>query len=195
MISFEKTFSNNLFVSAAYDFNREAHRSRFRNINATYDTRATVPKACTPGQPPSTCLKPDPTIGNVINLESTNDQLSNNVRVNLRKRFSIFNVSANYLMQDVHAGGAPNGNKVMLPNDNYDLKAEWVRGFNAPIHTVSSTVNAQLPMGVFLANAISFNDGRVYNVTTGRDDNMDSQATDRPPAFRETRTMDRSSLA
>jgi hypothetical protein len=105
----------------------------------------------------------------------------NNVRVNVRKRFSIFNVSANYLMQDVHAGGAPNGGQGVLPNDNYDLKAEWARGFNVPIHTVTGTVNAQLPLGVFVASTMSFNDGRVYNVTTGRDDNMDSQATDRPP--------------
>ena len=150
-----------------------------RNLNATYDARQTTPQACTLGQNPATCLRPDPTRGNVINLESTNGQIGNVIRATVRQRFSIFNASATYQMNKNTAGGSPNGGQD-LPDNNYNLRAEWVRVNNVAVHNLNSTVNAQLPLGVFASGTVSYNSGRPYNITTGRDDNMDSQASDRP---------------
>ena len=70
-----------------------------------------------------------------------------------------------------------------LPADNYDLRADWsVSRFN-PTHTLGSTVNAQLPLGIFLTGTMSTNSGQRYNITTGTDDNQDGRLTDRPAGF------------
>jgi hypothetical protein len=179
MVSFERTFLQNLFVSVAYDFHHENHRARLRNINATYDATATFPRACTPGQNPATCLRPDPTKGQVLNLESTSSQLTHDLWLNFRKRFSIFTATANYQYQRVTGDGPPNAGGE-LPQDNYNLLGEWARAMRAPTHTVNTAVNAQLPLGIFLTSTMSYDSGRPYNITTGRDDNMDGITTDRP---------------
>jgi hypothetical protein len=63
--------------------------------------------------------------------------------------------------------------------DSYNLKADWAP-LPAPLHTVSSTVNARLPLGLFLTGIMNASSGRGYTITTGRDDNMDSAVNDRP---------------
>jgi hypothetical protein len=51
---------------------------------------------------------------------------------------------------------------------------------NQPLHTVNSTVNARLPLGIFLTETMHYDTGRSYTITTGKDDNMDGNANDRP---------------
>ena len=97
MGSIERTFKSTMFVSAAYDHSRTIHRYRNRNLNAARDIRSSTPRSCTPGQSPETCLRPDPSRGNVINFESSGSQNADNVRLNFRERFSIFNVVASYV--------------------------------------------------------------------------------------------------
>ena len=38
-------------------------------------------------------------------------------------------------------------------------------------------------MGIFLAGTVSTNSGAYYNITTGKDDNRDTQINDRPPGL------------
>ena len=209
MGSFERTFSNNIFVQARYDFNREVHRLRFRNMNAPMDITAPVPASCRPGQSAETCVRPQPDQGNIINLESTGLESRHTFQLNFRQRFSIFNVTANYSLTKVHAdavpsniliraravdsgfggGGAAGGGggggenfgygPRVLPTDNYNLSVDWAR-LTFPTHQVGMTVNAQLPLGVFLTGVMSANSNRRYTVTTGTDDNMDGEVNDRP---------------
>jgi hypothetical protein len=42
-------------------------------------------------------------------------------------------------------------------------------------------VNTRLPLGIFLTGVVTANSGRAYTITTGRDDNNDTQVNDRPP--------------
>ena len=202
MGSYERTFLSNLFISVSYDYSRVVHRARNRNLNAAMDITSTVPRSCTPGQSAATCLRPDPSRGNIINLESTGGQAQHQARFNFRQRFSIFNVSANYQFMIGHAdttaagnlagGGGGNGAAAsgggsdnfgfgpeVLPSDNYLMKADWSR-VNQPVHMLNSTVNARLPLGVFLTETMHYDTGRTYTVTTGKDDNMDGNANDRP---------------
>ena len=198
MASVERTFFTNLFVSASYDSVREIHRLRWRNLNAARDITSTTPRSCTPGQTAATCVRPQPDRGNIINMESTGTEHAKTLRLGVRDRFSIFNVSANYtwalsygdsLPQAVALGGAAGAGgggsdnfgfgAEGLPSDNYDLSKD--RSQTAlPEHTVNSTVNAQLPLGVFLTSTMTATSGRLYTVTTGKDDNMDSTVNDRP---------------
>jgi hypothetical protein len=45
---------------------------------------------------------------------------------------------------------------------------------------VNSTVNARLPLGIFLTSAMSVAGPHWYTITTGEDDNKDSTINDRP---------------
>ena len=102
-------------------------------------------------------------------------------------------MTANYTLDQRHTESSPNGGSTSvgggadlgglgpegLPSDNYNLRADWAHSF-IPKHTFNSTVNARLPLGIFLTETMSFNNGRLYTITTGRDDNQDSSANDRP---------------
>jgi hypothetical protein len=161
-VSFERTFFRNLLFSASYTRNREVTRLRYRNLNAPL-----------PGQTSS----PDPTRGNVLNLESTGNGLGNNFRLSYRHRFSIFNVSSTYTLSRNYDDVAPNNPQ--LPSNNYDLRADWGRS-PTPVHSFNSSVNARLPLGVFLTGRVETSSGRAYTITTGMDDNHDTEVNDRP---------------
>ena len=164
-ISAEHTFPHNLFVSASYEFNRGIHAFRTRNLNAPL-----------PGQP----ARPDPDRGNILNLESTGLSRSQILRLSFRQRFSIFNANASYTYNSSYTD---NDGAFSNPSNNYDLRADWGRT-NQNRHQINSTLNARLPMGVFLTGSVSANDGNPYTITTGKDDNGDSITNDRPPGVR-----------
>ena len=176
MLSVERTFARNLLVTASYDYQREDKRFRLRNLNAPVDSTSSLPRSCRPGQDASTCVRPDPSRGNVINLESTGNEISHNLRLSARQRFSIFNVSASYTLSNTRADNSGIG----LPTDNYDLRADWGRS-DDETHSVNASIDAQLPLGVFLSGTMSADSGDYYSITTGKDDNRDSQVNDRPP--------------
>jgi hypothetical protein len=181
MVQLERTFLTNLFLSVSYDYQREYHRLRLRNLNAPLDITAPFARSCRPGQSAETCVRPDPARGDLISLESTSNSLRHTLRLNYRQRFSIFNVSASYLVQRALPETNPGGNA--LPTDNYNLRADFTgsHGTGFPTHNVESTVNARLPLGVFLTGAMSITGPHWYNITTGRDDNRDGTINDRPP--------------
>lgn len=178
MISFERAFPSNLFVAAVYDYWREEHQFRLRNLNAPFDSTAPVRRSCRPEQSAETCVRPDPDRGNVVNLQSTGSGIAHALRVRIRQRFGIFNVSADYLLSRARNDGSPRA--ADLPTDNYNQRADWANRI-APRHTVNGTVNARLPLGIFLTTRISTNTGRYYSIRTGLDDNRDTTINDRPP--------------
>jgi len=183
MISLERTFLTNLFISASYDYQREYHRLRLRNLNAPLDIAAPFVQSCTPAQTAGSCVRPDPGRGDVVNLESSSNSLRHTLRLNYRQRFSIFTLSASYLVQ--RALPETNANGGALPTDNYNLRADYVRshGTGYPTHNVNSTVNARLPLGLFLTGTMAMVGPNWYNITTGRDDNRDGIVNDRPPGI------------
>lgn len=177
---FERTFLSNLFVSASYNITRYVHRHRRRDVNAPFP-ECTATLGNDPTRDEIRLCRPDPSRGNILNLESTAGELEQYVRLNYRQRFSIFNVNAEYTWEHIRASSRPNNPAV--PIDNYNLKADW--GLIAsPIHYLDMTVNARLPLGLFLTSVVSANSGRRWTITTGRDDNRDTRATDRPPGVK-----------
>ncbi len=178
MVSLERTFFDNLLITATYDYQREFHRLRTRNLNAPFDATAATPRSCRDETPVELCLTPDPSRGDILNLESTGNEVRHNLRLSARQRFSIFNVSATYRME--RAMGDVQGGPGTALTDNYDLRADWGRA-PFPLHNFSGTVNARLPLGLFLTGEIDAHSGRYYTVRTGIDNNRDSNVTDRPP--------------
>jgi hypothetical protein len=178
MVSLERTLFTNLLITATYDFQREFHKLRTRNLNAPHDATVTgTPRACTPETSVDGCVKPDPSRGNIVNLESTGNDYRHNIRLSVRKRFSIFNASANYQFQRQY--GDVLGGSGSAASDSYDLRHDWGNSPN-PHHNLNSSVNARLPLGVFLTGNMYFNSRRYYTLTTGTDDNRDSNVNDRP---------------
>ncbi|MBI4474943.1 MAG: hypothetical protein HY646_19905, partial [Acidobacteria bacterium] len=77
--------------------------------------------------------------------------------------------------------GGMMGSNLILPSDNYNLRADWGRaGFNQT-HQFNTSVNSRLPFDVYLTTNITANSAGRYNITTGSDDNNDSQFNDRLP--------------
>ena len=66
------------------------------------------------------------------------------------------------------------------PSNNYNLKSDWGRQ-TQPLHQFNATVNSKLFYGVFLTGTVTTNSGTPYNITTGSDDNFDTNFNDRPP--------------
>ena len=161
------------------EYKHDVHRLRLRDLNAPVDITAPVLRSCTKDQSRETCVRPDPTKEEILNLEGTRAAVNHSLRLTYRQRFSIFNVSANYQFQRAYSDGGPGG-RGALPADNYDLRAEWSIDRVFETHTLGSIVNAQLPLGIFLTGTMSTNSGRRYNVLTGTDDNQDGHLTDRP---------------
>jgi hypothetical protein len=176
-VQFERTFYTNLFIGASYHINKYIHRHRLRDLNAPLPA-CTAGLASRPSAAEIRACRPDPGRGNVLNLESTAGELEQYLRLNYRQRFSIFNVSANYSLGHITSDSRPNN--PAIPTDNYDLRADW--GLIArPMHSLQTTINARLPLGLFLTGSLAADSGRRYTITTGRDDNRDTRVNDRPP--------------
>ncbi|HEY3044430.1 MAG TPA: hypothetical protein VGJ39_10415 [Vicinamibacterales bacterium] len=176
-VSVERTFLRTLLLIASYDRTREVERVRYRDLNAPVDVTQPFPTACSPATPADLCVRPLADRGNLTNLESSGDGLNNVFRLSYRHRFSIFNISSTYTVQRNYDSVAP-GNP-QPPANSYDLAAEWSRN-PAPVHQLDTSVNTRLPMGIFLTGRFTSNSGRAYTITTGKDDNRDTQTNDRP---------------
>lgn len=159
-VQIERNFPANLFVTAAFDYQRGYHRLRSRNLNA--------PR-------PGETGRPIPEEGNVWQLESTGIQSQKAFRLAMRQRFSIFNVNANYSYQ---VNATDTTGNFSAPSNNHDLRADWA---SVGEHNFRTSINSQLPFDVYLTSNISFQSGNPYTITTGTDDNGDGVLNDRPP--------------
>ena len=177
MASTEKTFFRTLLVTATYDYVDNRNRMVMRDRNQPFNRTVTGRRvACSLATSVDNCIRPDSTQGSVLNLESTSFQRTHTVRLNSRHRFSVFNVTGGYTYQN----GFEDNTDYGTSSNSYDLRADWsTRGM--PKHNWNTSINAQLPLGIFLTETLTGNTGRFYSITTGEDDNQDGVTNDRPP--------------
>ena len=170
-----------LSVTGSYRFVRGVHLFRGRNLNAPRDITSSTPRSCLPGLTESQCVRPQPGRGNIVQLESTGLSSAHEFGLGFQKRMSFINVRGNYTGQiarsDVDGGGGF-GDVMRLPADNYDMSSEW--GPTAPAHDINASVNLRLPWNVAADTIFNWNSGTPYALITGRDDNRDTNTTDRP---------------
>ena len=165
-ISLERSLPKNIGLTVSWDTVRGIHRYRSRNLNA--------PPPDKPG------VRPDPTVGNLYQLESTAFSRSNNLtlgfRETLRNHWNL-NLFGNYTL-----GWSRNDTDgpFSTPMNNYDLRSEWGRSPEDARHRFFTGTGFTLPGGINVNSNVSFNTGRAYNITTGRDDNLDTVVNDRP---------------
>ncbi|HKC55013.1 MAG TPA: TonB-dependent receptor, partial [Vicinamibacterales bacterium] len=175
MTSVEKTFRRTMLVTAMYDYQTVDDRFVMRDLNQPLDIRRAAPAACTPGTPADSCLRPDRTQGSVLNLTNQSFERTHTVRLSVRDRFSIFNMTGNYVYQNRFEDNCG----YCLPTNTLDPRADWSTG-NQPHHGFNASLNARVPFGIFLTQTVAGNTARYYTITTGNDDNQDGTKNDRP---------------
>lgn len=161
-VGLSQQFTPNLGSNLSYSRSRGYDRFRGRNINA-----------------PLNNVRPDPTVGNVTQVESTANMRGQTFTAAFRynipaRRFFLFGNYA-WLKQENDADGA-----FSVPGNSYDLGAEWGPAAGVARHNVSAMVNTSLTKSLKFSLGGSWRSGTPYNITTGRDDNGDAVFNDRP---------------
>ena len=186
--SIETSFSGGLVLTGSYRFIRGLRLYRSRNINSPFDSTAPFPQSCFLGQSASTCVRPDPTRGNINQLESTGASANHNFRIGFRQRMSFLNLNGSYNFNSnyddipgvggIIRGGNFSGGSFALPADNFDLASEW--GRSGARHSFNTSFNVRLPWDINANTILNWSSGEPYTETTGKDDNQDTGTTDRP---------------
>ena len=155
-------FKPTLTANVSYSRSHGYDRFRGRNVNAPIDG-----------------ARPDPTIGNVTQVESTasmrGQTLSAGLNFNIPARRMFLFANYAWMKQESDADG-PFG----LPANSYDPAAEWGPVAGIPRHNFTGMFTTSLTRTVRLSLGGSWRAGVPYNITTGHDDNGDTVFNDRP---------------
>lgn len=142
---------------------------RARNINAPICPAQT---GC------DSAPRPEPTLGNIYQYESTarldQNQFIANFRTMLNPQFSLFgNYRLGFANGDSDGAGS-------FPAYSYDLTDEFGRSSFDIRHNFVIGGNFTIPWGISLSPFVIANSGRPFNITLGTDRNRDSLFTERP---------------
>jgi hypothetical protein len=178
MGSVERQLPGGWVSTVTYNYTKGVHQFRARNINAPL---------------PETGLRPDSTQGNIYQIESSAKSQYQGLTVSLQRRMGkLFQVFSNYTYS--HTNNDADG-PMSLPANNYDLSAEWGPAFTDRRHFafIAGTVN--LPKGIRLSPFITASSGTPFNITTGADNNGDTEINDRPAGISRNASLAASSYA
>lgn len=123
--------------------------------------------------------RPDPTAGNITNVESSAYTGVHRLMVGVGPASFVngFFWNVNYLLMKStnEADGAFN-----LPSNNFNLRADRGPSPNDFRHLISGFVSRRLPKGFNISAIVQATSALPYNITTGFDDNHDTVINDRP---------------
>jgi hypothetical protein len=175
-VSIETSLNNGFTLTGAYGFVRSIHLYRSRNLNPPLPgCTATLPSNPTDAQ--ISACRADPTRGNNNQLESTGAGSDHRLRLGFRHRLSFMNLNGSYTFSSNY-DDVPGGDSFELPADNFDLDAEW--GRSGARHRYNTSANFRLPWNVNADTIFNWSSGDPYTLTTGEDDNLDTEVNDRP---------------
>jgi hypothetical protein len=124
-------------------------------------------------------VRPDPSVLNVTELESTARSLNESVQADLFVNYPPRRLSANVNYAYGKAMGETDG-VFSLPPDRVDVTGEWGPTRGDARHRVSASLNSDLP-GQFRVSAnFRAQSALPYNITTGADANGDGVHNERP---------------
>lgn len=155
-------FTPTVTANVSYTRARGYDRLRGLNVNA-----------------PLNGARPDPTVGNVTEVQSTAEMRNQmfvtglNFSIPARRMFLFANYA--WMKQESNHDGP-----FALPANNYDLSGEWGPVAGVPRHNLSGMFTSTLMKAVRVSLAASWRSGTPYNITTGYDDNGDTVFNDRP---------------
>jgi hypothetical protein len=162
-VGVERTIGRFARINVGYSFARGSSLFRGRNINAPFEDGS----------------RPDPTAGNITQVESTARSAGHvvntgfNLTMPWHRTMLFFNYAITRARNDTDGAFS-------VPANNFDLAAEWGPSAQDITHRVSGMFNMDLVAGFKLATSFSGNSATPYTITTGRDDNGDTVSNDRP---------------
>jgi hypothetical protein len=162
LVGLDHTLSPWARLRASYSQRIGRNQFRSRDLNAPLDG-----------------VRPDPTLNNITQLESTaraqERGLELNVTLNHRPRRLTANIG--YTLGEAlnETDGA-----LTLPPDSYDLSGEWGPSRQDVRHRLRVSMNTDLKAGFRVNMNLRAQSGVPYNITTGRDENGDGQTNERP---------------
>jgi hypothetical protein len=163
MGSIERQLAGGWVTTLTYNYTKGLHQFRARNINAPLT---------------DTGLRPDPTQGNIYQIESSAKSEYQGLTFGLQRRFGkLFQLFSNYTYS--HTNSDSDG-AMSVPANNYDLRSEWGPALTDRRHMAFIGGSVNLPKGFRLAPFITASSGSPFNITTGLDNNGDTEINDRP---------------
>lgn len=163
-LSVEQQLPKNIVGSVTYLYSRGINQFRTRNINAPFVDPTS----------PTGFSRPDPTLGQVFQYESSALSTSNQLRFNFNRRMGQVMMFGGYTLSWIRSNGEGS------PADNYDLSSEWGRSAADRRHSFFTGSFWNMPYGFRIGSTINASSGSPFNILTGLDDNRDGQITDRP---------------
>lgn len=124
-------------------------------------------------------VRPDPAVGNITEIQPTGKTASDRVTVGLNLRADRRRTFANVMYQ---FGNVRNyaDNATALPADSNNPDADWGPSARDVRHRVFFMLNTPIVYGVRAGLQMQVASGAPYNITTGRDGNLDTVFNDRP---------------
>ncbi|MFN0122295.1 MAG: carboxypeptidase regulatory-like domain-containing protein [Blastocatellia bacterium] len=177
-VSVERELWGGLVGSFTYQMSKGVHQFRLRNINAPLP--GTVTALNRRG------VRPDAAVGDLYQIEATANSIYHGLQFRIDRRMGRkFNIFSNYSLNFARNNSDGSGS---LPNDSYNLAAEWgPSSFNAR-HSIFFGGRITIPGSISFSPFINYSSGRPYNFTLGQDVNGDSGFNDRPTGL--TRNAD-----
>jgi hypothetical protein len=162
-IGIEQALAPTTRLMASYSYSKGSGLFRGHNLNAPLEDGT----------------RPDPTSGNVTQVESTarssGQMLNVGLNMNLPWHRTFLFVNYTWARMRNEADGP-----FSLPANNFDLTSEWGPSMMDIPHRLAGMFNMDLWKGFKLATSFNTSSGSPYNITTGRDDNRDTVSNDRP---------------
>jgi len=163
----ERQLAKSLTLAANYINTHGVKLFRSRDVNAP---------------PPPYLQRPDPAVGVSRELESAGRSETHALELLLRGKISrFFNGTVQYTLG--RAYNNTGGINARLAN-NYDLTGEWSRADFDERHRFNILGAFKAGDWINLGMTVALTSGRPYSLTTGRDDNHDTIANDRPDGLR-----------
>jgi hypothetical protein len=163
----ERQLAKSLTLTANYINTHGVKLFRSRDVNAP---------------PPPYLQRPDPAVGVLRELESAGRSETHALELLLRGKISrFFNGTVQYTLG--RAYNNTGGINARLAN-NYDLTGEWSRADFDERHRFNLLGAIKAGDWFDLGMTVTLTSGRPYSLTTGRDDNQDTIANDRPLGVR-----------
>ena len=162
-ISVEQQLQRGTTLTVSY-FRTSGRLFRSRDINAP--------------PPPFYLARPDPALNVLREIETSARQVTNSLEVSFRGNATkYFSGMAQYTLGRAYNDSSGIGS---FPANDYDLSGEWARADSDQRHRFNLLGTMKAGRYFNLGIALQAESGRPYSLTTGRDDNRDGLALDRP---------------
>jgi hypothetical protein len=162
-IGFERPLSAWSDFRTDYMWTRGSNTLRSINVNA-----------------PVNGVRPDPTVGNITEVQSTGERASDRFTVSLNARYIPRRIISMVMYQYTNSRNFADG-ATTLPSNSLNPDADWGPSAQDVRHRLFLNFNAPLGNGVRMGVNVQGSSPLPYNVTTGLDTNGDTVFNDRAP--------------